>query len=206
MPSMPSMPSMQTIEHGDLFFTAAPDAAVELPQPFLVAGRLPRLLDAIEPAVAVLGFGLGAVAHLMLAERPDARLVGVEPDAELTAAVPETLRRRVTLESTDALSFLERTRRRFDLVFDDCFVLAGGQATRPPELTRHAGRVAARLTERGIYVRNLLPEAQHCLAEQCADLRARFDHVALRTFRDWENVFAIASSRALPPGWRDRLK
>ncbi|HVS62604.1 MAG TPA: hypothetical protein VMT85_03760 [Thermoanaerobaculia bacterium] len=201
-------PSAGAIQRGDLLFTAAPGALDELPQPFVVAGRLPRLLrqlQARDPDVAILGFGLGAVGALMLEQRPGMRLVGVEPDQALASAIPEPLRRRVEIESIDALTFLRRTRRRFDLVFDDCFVLAGGDAVRPAELTRHAGLVARRLRAGGVYVRNLLPGPGLSVADQSRDLSSRFPHVALRTFREWENVFAVASARPIRSGWRSRL-
>lgn len=197
---------MEAIQRGDLFFTAAPGAAVELPQPFRVAGRLARLVEADRPTVAVLGFGLGAVADLLLADRPRMRLVGVEPDRDLLASVPERLLRRVTLRRADALGFLRATRFRFDLVFDDCFVLADGDAVRPPELQRHAGLVADRLVAGGIYVRNLLPDGASSVVDQCVDLRRRFRWVQLRRFRDWENVFAVASDHEFPADWRARLR
>ena len=201
-------PSTGAIRRGDLFFTAAPGALDELPQPFVVAGRLPRLIRQLqgrEPQVAILGFGLGAVGALMLEQHPGMRLVGVEPDQALASAIPQPLCCRVEIERSDALTFLRRTRRRFDLVFDDCFVLAGEDAVRPAELTRHADLVARRLRAGGVYVRNLLPAPGLSVADQSRDLRRRFPHVALRTFREWENVFAIASVRPILSGWRSRL-
>jgi hypothetical protein len=128
-----------------------------------------------------------------------------EPDADLVAAVPGPLRRRVRIEAIDALSFLGATRRRFDLVFDDCFVLEGGDAIRPPELAAHADLVARTLCPGGIYVRNLLPHPGRSVADQTVDLRRRFSAVALRTFRDWENTFALARQQPLPAGWRSLL-
>jgi spermidine synthase len=196
----------RVVREGDVFFTAAPGAAAELPLPFRVAGRLPRLVDSPRPRVAVLGFGLGAVAGLMLEARPGALLVGIEPDAELLAAIPARLRRRVALERTDALSFLRATRRRFDLVFDDCFVLKGSEAVRPPELAAHAELVARTLSPGGIYVRNVLPHPGRTVPDQTADLRRRFPTVLLRTFRDWENAFALVREAPLPPDWRRRLR
>ncbi|HVS16173.1 MAG TPA: class I SAM-dependent methyltransferase [Thermoanaerobaculia bacterium] len=200
------LPGRPIVRNGDVFFTASPGATAELPLPFRIAGRLPLLVEAPRPRVAVLGFGLGAVAALMLAARPGARLVGVEPDEDLLAAIPESLRSRVALEHLDALSFLRVTRRRFDLVFDDCFVLAGSDAIRPPELACHAEPVARTLSPGGIYVRNLLPHSGRPVSDQTADLRRRFPTVALRVFRDWENVFALARDRSLPSGWRRRLR
>lgn len=203
---MDSIAVPTAIQRGDLFFTAVPGAPVELPFPFRVAGRLPRLVADEAPSVAVLGFGLGAVADLMLAERPGARLVGVEPDEELVASVPDALRRRVKLRVSDALRFLRTTRARFDLMFDDCFVLHGDDAVRPLELTRHAELVVRRLAPGGLYVRNLLPVHDRSFEEQCADLRRCFGTVALRRFRDWENVFAVAVLDGLPADWRARLR
>jgi spermidine synthase len=193
------------ILRGDLFFTAGPGSVAELPRPFQVAGRLPRLLDEERPTVAILGLGLGAVAALMIEQRPGMRLIGVEPDEALAGSIGEPLRSRIELERTDALTFLHRTRKRLDLVFDDCFVLEGEDAVRPPELTRHADLVARRLSAGGVYVRNLLPIDGRPIAEQCADVRQRFSHVELRSFREWENRFVIAADRPLPGGWRTRL-
>ena len=74
------------IESGSIFFTAPPGGEPHLPRPFLAAGRTVTLLETERPKIALLGYGLGAMAAIMLELRTRAHLTGVEVDPALVRA------------------------------------------------------------------------------------------------------------------------
>ncbi len=178
----------------DLCFTFDPERRREpWPRPFVVSARTVRLCRSQAPRVAILGWGLGAIGSLMLKLEPSAQLVGVEPSKRLFRAAGKRLRPGVELHQLDALTFLRKSRRRFDLIFDDCFELIDGDAVRPTELQQHGSLVARRLGPGGIYVRNLLPAAGMSFSDQVRDIEEAFGPVRWRRFREWENRLAIAA-------------
>jgi spermidine synthase len=175
----------------------------------VVAGRTVLLVERAAPRVLILGYGLGAMASVALHHRPAARIVGVESSAERAAAAralagPGRAAPGADVRCADALSFLRRTRARFDLIIDDCFELArDGDTFRSPSLYEHAAAVRARLLPDGLYVRNLLPQQGIALDAQWRDVRASFRYWQLRRFREWENVLVVASDRLVAASaWR----
>jgi spermidine synthase len=113
--------------------------------------------------VLILGLGGGSVARLARAIAPDARIVGVEIDAEVVRAA----RRWFDLDAIDvdvvrqdAHDYLRRCRQRFDAVIEDVFVGRGRAVRKPawlpaPGLALAAGRVG----RGGVLVSNALDEA-----------------------------------------------
>ena len=122
-------------------------------------------------AVLILGLGGGSVARLARALAPDARIVGVEIDAEVVRAA----RRWFDLDAIDvevvlrdAHDYLRRCRRRFDAVIEDVFVGRGRAVRKPPWLPSPGLALAAsRVRRGGVLVSNALDEAGGVARELC---------------------------------------
>jgi spermidine synthase len=183
----------------ELFFTELPGHKEPAPLPILVLARSARLVRRRDPEVLVLGYGLGKLGALLSAIRPQSRITGIELSGSYLRRAATVAPRNVELHHADAARYLLSTRRRFDLVIDDCFRLVRGEPVRIAALNRSAGLVRSRLRPGGVYVRNLIPEGDDDLEDQCRDLRAAFPHLVLRRFRDWDNTLAIATVRKLGP-------
>lgn len=113
--------------------------------------------------VLILGLGGGSAARVVRALAPRARITGVEIDA----AVVRAARRwfdldglGVELVQGDAQLYLERTRRRFDVILDDVFV-GNRRTVRKPDWLPDPGLAlaACRLQSGGILVSNAIDEA-----------------------------------------------
>jgi SAM-dependent methyltransferase len=148
-------------------------------------------------AVLILGLGGGSAARLARALAPGARVVGVELDRAVIAAA----RRHFGLDALgvevlegDARRVLERERRRFDLVVEDCFV-GRGRAERKPDWLPEPGLALAarRLAPGGVLVANAIDEAP-AVARSLALLRPH--RLELRV-DGYENRVFAASSRPL---------
>ncbi len=123
-------------------------------------------LLALPPArrrrVLILGLGGGSAARLARTLAPRAEIVGVELDRE----VVEAARRHFGLDALgidvrceDAFRMLERERRRFDLIIEDCFIGRGDAERKPDWLPRPGLALAARrLAAGGILVVNTIDE------------------------------------------------
>ena len=148
-------------------------------------------------SVLILGLGGGSAARLARALAPAARLVGVELDRRVVAAA----RRHFGLDALgvevirgDARRFLERERRRFDLVIEDIFVGRGRALHKPDWLPEPGLALAARrLAPGGILVSNAIDEAG---AVRRALARLRPHLLELRDSACDNRVFA-ASDRPL---------
>jgi hypothetical protein len=130
--------------------------------------------------------------------RPDARLLGVDPDPWMVDGAQPWLAARVRLVQAGAQEFLRRNRRRFHLIVDDCFELRRGVPVRPASCMTLAPLVERSLTPDGVYLRNVLPAADGRYADQVRDVRETFRHVQVRWFKSWENRLILASGRPLP--------
>jgi spermidine synthase len=148
-------------------------------------------------SVLILGLGGGSAARLVRALAPDASIVGVEFDA----AVVRAARRHFGLGALgvevvrgDARAYLERTRRRFDLVIDDVFVGCGDAVHKPDWLPRPGLALARRrLARGGVLVSNALDEAARVAATLCRLAPAR---VCLR-IQDYDNRILLAGPTGL---------
>jgi spermidine synthase len=151
----------------------------------LLAGRRPRVL--------VLGLGGGSAARIVRALIPDAELVGVEIDADVVAAAREHFELDslgITLHVDDALRFLERDRRRYDLILEDVFI-GRGDAVHKPDWIPHPAHDLARRSLRGagLLVSNTIDEA----GEISASLGASFRSLLRIDVEDYDNRILVAS-------------
>jgi spermidine synthase len=128
---------------------------------------------------------------------PRAHIVGVEREAEVLRAA----RRWFDLDGLgveviagDALAYLRRARRRFDLVLEDVFV-GRGRAVRKPEWLPSPGlALAARRLERGgLLASNALDEAPAVSRE----LRRLFPATLHIRIDDYDNRIVVGGPRAL---------
>jgi spermidine synthase len=154
-----------------------------------------------EPDVLLLGAGAGTVLALLRRLRPHARLVAVELDEGILAIARE----RFGLDDVgaelvvgDGCEFLERTRRRFDLVLDDMFAPGPDGLRRPVgDEAQHLRRIAARLAAGGIAATNVTtdgdpPGLEGCVARAHA---AVFPHsLRLEPARGWNAVLVSGRS------------
>jgi spermidine synthase len=154
-----------------------------------VANRAPRVL--------VLGLAGGSVVRGVLALRPRARFVGVEIDPDVVAAG----KRHFGLDElplevvcADALDYLRRTRRRFDLVIDDVFVGRGRRVHKPVWLPEPGFQLATtRLRPEGVIVSNTLDET----ATLARGLAERVTRVLELSLYGWDNRILIGGSAEL---------
>jgi len=160
-----------------------------------LAAPLLLLPPARRRRVLILGLGGGSAARLVRALAPDAHVVGVERDAAVVAAA----RRHFELDALgvevvqdDALRVLERERRRFDLVIEDCFVGRGRAERKPPGLPSPGlAHAARRLSEGGILVVNTLDET----AEVARVLAGLLPHRLELRVAGYDNRVLAASAR-----------
>ncbi len=113
--------------------------------------------------VLILGLGGGSAARIVRALAPRAQITGVELDSDVVKAA----RRWFDLDSLgvdvvceDALHYLGRSRKRFDIIFEDIFVGSGRTVHKPDWLPEPGHTLAARrLGPAGILVSNTIDEA-----------------------------------------------
>ena len=114
--------------------------------------------------ILLLGLGGGSTARILRALAPEARIVGVEFDAE----VVRVARRFFELDSLeidividDAREVLNRERRSFDAIIDDIFVGRGDDVHKPDWLPSPGHDLAARrVRPGGLFISNALDEAE----------------------------------------------
>jgi SAM-dependent methyltransferase len=162
-----------------------------------LAAPLLWLPPARRRSVLILGLGGGSAARLLRAIAPRARLVGVERDRQVIRAA----RRWFDLDAlalevveSDALAYLRRARRRFDLVIEDVFV-GRGRALRKPEGLTHPGLALAarRCAPGGLVVCNTLDESG-AVARALAGL---FPALLCVEIEDYDNRVLVAGPAGL---------
>jgi spermidine synthase len=127
--------------------------ALAAPLLFLPAARRRRVL--------VLGIGGGSAVRLLRALAPSAEIVGVEKDREvLRVARRELGLGRLALETVidDALVYLERERRTFDLVIEDLMIGTAQRPRKPDGLLERYHLVRRRVAPGGILCANTIHE------------------------------------------------
>jgi len=162
-----------------------------------LAAPLLALPPARRRSVLILGLGAGSAARVVRAIAPAARIVGVELDPRVVAAA----RRHFALDALDvevvcddALRFLARERRRFDLVIEDVFIGRSRALHKPAWLPAPGLELAARrLAAGGILVCNAIDEAR---AASSALAQLRPHRLSLR-YADYDNCIVAASTRRL---------
>jgi spermidine synthase len=156
-----------------------------------LAAPLAALGGARVGRVLILGLGGGSAARAIRALAPAAEIVGVESDAGVIRAA----RRWLDLDALglevvhgDARTFLERDRRRFDLIVDDVFQAAEGDAWKPDWLPQPGvGLAARRLRAGGVLASNTIAET----AAVVRAYRALFGRALTLRLRDYENCIVV---------------
>jgi len=153
-------------------------------------------------SILILGLGGGSAARIARALAPRAAIVGVERDADVVRAARRWFdldQLGIEVVEHDALAYLRRARRQFDVVIEDIFVGRGRAVHKPdwlpdPGLTLAARRVA----HGGILVSNAIDEAP----EVVRHLRGLFPGTLRIDVDDYDNRIlvggpALLSGRAL---------
>lgn len=112
--------------------------------------------------VLLLGLAAGSVARALRCLDPDVQIVGVELDREVVRAAHRHFglgRLRVELVVGDALEYLKRDRRRFDLIIEDLFVGPPRSVHKPDWLPGDGyGLIRRRLRPGGYVASNTIHE------------------------------------------------
>jgi len=142
-------------------------------------------------SVLILGLGGGSAARIVRALAPRAEIVGVELDAEVVRAAREHFDLAevgVRLVQGDALRYLGRTRRQFDVILEDVFV-GNARAIRKPDWLPTPGlaRAARRVSRGGILVSNTIDET----AEVAAEMRRLFPTTLGIDIEEYDNRIVV---------------
>jgi hypothetical protein len=104
----------------------------------------------------------------------------------------------VEVHRDDALAFLSRSRRRWDLILDDLSAVTDGIVCKPAISTGELpARIASRLAEPGIYVANVLPDDDLPWHAMASKMRRPFPRCLLLDNERYENRILVAGA-ALP--------
>jgi spermidine synthase len=145
--------------------------------------------------VLVLGLGGGSAARVVRAIAPRARIVGVEYSAQVLQAA----RRSFDLDALcvdvvrgDARRYLDRTRRRFDLVVEDVFV-GSARSVRKPDWLPDPGlaRAAHCLHPGGVLVSNSIDET----ADVARAMRGLFPSTLRIDVEGYDNRVVVGGPR-----------
>ncbi|MEZ4334032.1 MAG: fused MFS/spermidine synthase [Myxococcota bacterium] len=168
-----------------------------------IAAPLLALAPARRRRVLILGLGAGSVARLARALAPEARIVGVELDAE----VVQLARTHFELDAlglevvqADARAWLERAverPERFDAILEDVFIGRGDAVHKPDWIPDPAHLHARRLLARGgLLVSNTLDEH----ARVARALAQGFAQVVEIQVEDYDNRVLVGGGEALSAG------
>jgi len=143
--------------------------------------------------VLILGLGGGSAARVVRALAPRARITGVEIDAGVVRAARRWFdldELGVEVVKGDARLYLERTRRRFDVILDDVFIGNRRNIRKPdwlpdPGLTLAAGQ----LRPGGILVSNAIDE----VASVAREMRRLFANTLQIEIEDYDNRVVVGA-------------
>jgi spermidine synthase len=148
--------------------------------------------------VLLLGLAAGSVARALRALDPSAEIVGVELDAE----VLRLARRHFGLDGLgvelvvgDALAYLRRERRRFDLIVEDLFIGPSRSVRKPDWVADEGYRLIRRLLRPGGYVAANTIHETPAVARALRAWGRRVVSIGVRGH--WNEV--LVSGRDLPP-------
>jgi spermidine synthase len=153
--------------------------------------------------VLLLGLGGGSVGRAVRALDPGAEIVGVERNADVLRLAQDHLgldELGLELVAGDALEYLRRERRRFDLIVEDLFV-GPSRSVRKPDWLLEEGYplIGRRRGEQGIVVSNTIHEMPD-IVRAMRRLGGRV--VSLDVRGHWNRI--VAGGRELPPPARMR--
>jgi spermidine synthase len=148
--------------------------------------------------VLLLGVGGGSVARALRALDSEAEIVGIEYDPEVLRLARRHFgldELRLELVVDDALDYLTRERRSFDLIVEDLFIGPSRSVRKPPWLLGEGYRlIRRRIRERGIVVSNTIHETP-AVVDAMRPLGAPI--VSFDVRGHWNRI--VASGRDLPP-------
>jgi spermidine synthase len=158
-----------------------------------LAAPLLLLPPARRRQLLILGLGGGSAARVARALAPRARITGVELDPEVVRAA----RRWFDLDELgvevvrgDAQRYLERTRKRFDVIFEDIFIGSRRTIRKPDWLPSPGLALAARrLRAGGILASNALDEA----AAVTREMRGLFGSTLRIDIDDYDNRIVVGA-------------
>lgn len=156
------------------------------------------LLSRRRRRVLLLGLAAGSVARALRALDPAAEIVGVENDREVLQAARRHFRLdalQVGVVEEDALAYLRRTRRRFDLIVEDLFVGPSRSVHKPEWLAGEGYRlIGRRLRPDGLVVSNTIHETD-AIVSACRPLGGTIFSFDVQGH--WNRI--VVCGRALPP-------
>jgi SAM-dependent methyltransferase len=143
--------------------------------------------------VLILGLGGGSAARIVRALAPKAQITGVELDKEVVKAAKRWFdldRLGVDVVCDDALRYLARSRRQFDVIFEDIFVGSGRRVHKPDWLPVPGHTLAARrLGPRGVLVSNTIDET----AVVSREMRRTFPSTLRISVADYDNQIIVGA-------------
>ena len=148
--------------------------------------------------VLLLGLAAGSVARALRRLDPGAHLVGVERDREVLRVAREAfdldaLRLEVVVD--DALAWLRREQRRFDMVVEDLFLGPARSVHKPEWLAGEGYRlIRQRLRRGGLLVSNTIHEMP-----QIVRSASPLGRVLSLDVRDYHNRIVVAGRRLPEP-------
>jgi hypothetical protein len=154
--------------------------------------------------IALLGFAGGSVLAALRALGIRAQVQGIDLDRQgydrLRQGRPGWLQ-PLCWRKTDAIAWLARTRRRFDVIVEDLSVPCGGDVEKPESTWEIVPRLmAGRLAPGGLAVFNLLRPPGMGWSRGIADIQKPFAHAVRADLFDYHNRVLIASQEPFEPG------
>lgn len=159
------------------------------------------LVEPVPRNIALLGLGGGGTVAALRALHSSAHVHGVDLDprgfdllAEAGSAWTEPLSRH----HEDAVAWLTRCRRRFDVLVEDLSVCERGEVVKPAATWEQLpSLIAARLAPRGRAIFNLLRPSNLDWSDALRRVREPFRHVLAVRLLDFENHLLLASQAPL---------
>jgi spermidine synthase len=156
-----------------------------------LAAPLLLLPPARRRSVLILGLGGGSAARIVRALAPQAEIVGVELDGQVVRAAREHFDLDdlgIRVVESDAKSYLARTKRQFDAIFEDVFVGSARTIRKPDWLPCPGlGSASKRLARGGLLVSNTIDES----AEVAAEMRRLHSATLAIDIEDYDNRIVV---------------
>jgi spermidine synthase len=156
--------------------------------------------------ILLLGLAAGSVARALRALDPEAEIVGVELSPEVLRLARRHFdldRLRIELVVGDALEYLRRSRRRFDLIVEDLFVGTSRLVRKPAWVLDEGFRlIGQRLRPGGLVVSNTIHETA-AIVRSMRRLRGRTVSMDVRGF--WNTIVVSGEDLPGPPAIRRAL-
>ena len=148
--------------------------------------------------VLLLGLAAGSVARALRVLDPEVEIVGVELNAEVLRLARRHFdldRLRIELVVGDALAYLRRERRRFDLIVEDLFVGPSRTVRKPEWVAEDGYRLIRRHLRPGGYVVSNTIHETPAVVRAVRPLGGRVVSIEVRGH--WNEV--LVSGRDVPP-------